>query len=88
MPLDLDIHVLAAEEADQRIDEPAHPVSLESQQFAPRKRHEPAGVALEILQRQRAFAFRRAHLHARHETAEIAIALGGLDKNRKARGAG
>ena len=33
-------------------------------------------MPVEIVERERAFAFRRAQLHARHEPAEIAIPSG------------
>ena len=82
MALNFDIHIAAAEQSDERIDQPADAVLLEPEQLAPGKRDEAARLPVEIGKRQRAFAFRRAHLHARDETAEIAIALGGFDENR------
>ena len=81
MALQLDIHVAAPEHTDERIDQSADAVSLKPQQLAPGQRDEPAGLPVEIVERQRALAFRRAHLHARDETAQIAVALGGFDEN-------
>ena len=48
----------------------------------------PRVRAVEILERQRAFAFRRAHLHARDQPAEIPIALLAFAEDGQARRAG
>ncbi len=91
MALQLDAHVAAPEETDQPIEQPAHAVMSCIEHGAARERHEPGGEALELLERERPFAFstpprmraRRgpggggAQLHARHEAAEIFVTLGG-----------
>ena len=40
------------------------------------ERDEPVRVALELVERERAFALRRAHFHARDQPTEIPVALG------------
>ena len=60
---------------------PADAVFLKPQQVASSERDETARLAVELVERQRALAFRRAHLHARDEPAEILISLGGLDED-------
>ena len=86
MALNLDIDIAAPEHADERIDQPADAVFLETEQVAPRERDEPACLAVELVERQRALAFRRPHFHARHEAAEISISLGGFDQYRNPQG--
>jgi hypothetical protein len=50
-------------------------MSRKPQQIAASQRDQPAGLAVEIGERERALPFRRAQLHARDQPAEIAIAL-------------
>ena len=73
--LQLDEQVPAAEQADQAIDQAADAVPISAERGAAGQRDEPADMAVQILERQRAFAFWRAHLHARDQPAEVAIAL-------------
>ena len=87
MALNLDIHIAAPEHADERIDQPADAVFLKPEQLAPRERDEAACLAVELVERQRALAFRRAHFHARDEAAEVPISLGGFDQDRESAGA-
>ena len=76
MPLQLDVHPIAAEDADEAIEQAADAVPPAVERRAAGKRHEPGGAAVQLLERQRPLAFRRAQLHARHEPAQVAIALG------------
>ncbi len=86
MALHLDKHVAAPEHTDERIDQSADAVFLKPQQIAPRQRNEPTGVPVELVERQRALAFRRAHFHAGDEPAEISIAFGRFHENRHSQG--
>ena len=86
MALNLDIHVAAPEHADERIDQSADAVFLKTQQVASRERDEPARLAVELVERQRALAFRRAHFHARDQPAEVLVALGGFHEDRNPQG--
>ena len=74
MPLQLDADVGAAEQADQAIQQPAHAVVMRVEHRPARQRDEPGREALELLEREGAFSLGGAHLHAGHETAEIAVA--------------
>ena len=67
--------LLAAEQPDEPIQQPADAVAPGVERRPADERDEAGGVAVQIFQRQRAFAFGRAQLHARDETAEIPIAL-------------
>ena len=58
MPLQLDVDVAAAEEADESIEQPADAVALGQQQRSPGQRDEAGREPLEVLERQRALAFR------------------------------
>ena len=75
MPLQLDVDAVAAEDADQAIEQAADAVAPAVERRAAGERDEPAGAAVELLERQRAFAFRRAQLHARDQPAEVPVAL-------------
>ena len=75
MALNLDVDVVAAEHADERIDQSADAVFLKAQQLAPRERDEAARLAVELVERERPLSFRRAHFHARDQAAQILIAL-------------
>ena len=85
VPLQLDVHAAAAEQARQgdpsdRSPHRAGHSSRRPARWAPRalaagERDEAAGRAVQIVQRQRAFAFRRAHFHAGDQPAQISIAL-------------
>ena len=65
MPLQLDVHAVAAEDADEAIEQAADAVPAAVERGAAGERDEAGGAAVELLERQRAFAFRRAQLHAR-----------------------
>ncbi len=88
MPLELDVHAIAAENADEAIEHPAHTVSTPVERRAPGERDEPGGAPVQLLERQRAFAFRRAQLHARDQPAEIPVAFGVFTENREDEEAG
>ena len=75
MPLQLDVDAVAAEHADEAIEQAADAVPPAVERRAAGERDQPGGAAVELLERQRALAFRRAHLHARDQPAEIAVAL-------------
>ena len=76
MTLQLDAHVAAAEEPDQPIEQATDAMVPRIEHGAAREGDEPGGEAVELLERQRSFPFWRAQLHARHEAAEILVALG------------
>jgi len=81
MTLQLDVHVGAAEHADEAIEQSAHAVPADVERGAAGQGDEPARVPVEIVERQRAFALTtpprrrarwgrrgvRAHLHARDQ---------------------
>ena len=75
MPLQFDVHIAATEQPDQPIEQAADAVAIGQQQRPTRQRHQPAGQALEIVERERAFAFRRPQLHARDQAAQVAPAF-------------
>src|SRR5206468_511394 len=75
MPLQLDAHVIASEEADDAIEQAADAVAPAVERRAADERDEAARAAVELVERQRALAFRRAHLHARDQPAEILVTL-------------
>ena len=78
MALQLDVHVVAAEQADEAVDEPAHAVAAAVERDPADERHEAGRESVELFQRERAFALRRAHLHARNEAAQIAVPVLGF----------
>ena len=67
MPLQFHVDVVAAEDPDQPIEQPAHPVLPRMQQLPPGKRHQAFHAAVERLERERAFSLRRVQLHRRDE---------------------
>ena len=76
MPLQLDVHAVAAEQADEPIEQAADAVAgAPSSAARPASATSPPVAAVELVERQRAFAFRRAQLHARDQPAEVAVAL-------------
>ena len=81
MALHLDVDCCAPEDADQPVEQPADAEAIGLQQRPPGQRDEPADVAVEILERERALAFRRAQLHRGDQPAEVAVALLGRDKD-------
>jgi hypothetical protein len=84
-PMTLQLHVdaVAAEDPDEPIEQAADAVATRAKDLAAGERHEAPHLAVELLERERAFAFRRAELHPRHETAQVPIPLGGFDEDRK-----
>jgi hypothetical protein len=83
MTLQLDVDALAAEEADETIDHAADAVALGVERLAAGERDEAARPAIEVLERERALAFRRAELHLRHQTAQIPVAIGVFAQHRQ-----
>jgi len=75
MTLELDRHRITAEDPDRVIQQAANAVALPVECRASDERDEAARRSLELVDRERAFAFRRAHLHARDQTAQILVAL-------------
>ncbi len=73
MPLQLDVEPVAAEDADQSIEQPSDTVSLAIERDATGQHDEPGGGAVQLLERQRALAFRRPELHACDQPAEVSV---------------
>ncbi len=88
MPLQLDVRAIAAEETDEAIEQAADAEAARVERRAARQRDEAGGEAVELLERERALAFRRAQFHAGDEAAEIPIALLVLAEDGKQRTAG
>ena len=84
VPLQLDVHAVAAEQADETIHQAADAAAAAVEGRAAGERDEAAGAAVQILERERAFAFRRAHLHAGDQPAEVPIALLGFAEDGQA----
>ena len=82
VPLQLDVRPVAAEDADDAIDEPA----VEVERGAAGQRDEPRGRAVELVERERPFSLGRPHFHARNQAAEVAIALGGFTEDGRRKG--
>ena len=82
MALDLDVHVAASEHADERIDKAADPIFLKPEQLAPGERDEAACLSVELVERERALAFRRAHFHPGDQSAQVSVAFGGFNQDR------
>ena len=78
VPLQLDVDAVAAEQADETIHQAADAAAAAVEGRAAGERDEAAGAAVQILERERAFALGRAHLHAGDQPAEVAIALLGF----------
>ncbi len=75
VPLQLDAGIAAAEDADDAIEQAADAEALGAQQRAAGHGDEAGGEAVELVERERALAFRRAQLHPREQAAEIAPAF-------------
>ncbi len=84
MPLQLQVDVRPAEQADQAIHQAAHAVAPAAQRLAPDERHHPGGVAVQLVERQRPLALRRPEVHARQQAAEVLVALAGFDEEGEA----
>ena len=74
--LQLDADVVAAEEADQAIEQAADAVLPAPECLAADQRHQPGGAAVELVERERPLALRRPQLHAGDQAAEVAVTLG------------
>ena len=85
MPLQLDVHAVAAEDADQAIEQAADAVPPAVERGAAGERDQPGRAAVELLERQRALAFGRAQLHPRDQATEIPVALGAFAEDGQAR---
>ena len=83
VPLHLDVDIRPPEDAHQRVEQPADAVTLGPEQGLPRQRDQAADVPVEIGQRERALAFRRAQLHSGNQAAQVLPALFGGDKDGK-----
>ena len=70
--LQLHKNIVAAEDADQAIEQAADAEPLGAEERAAGHGNEAGDAAVELVDGQRALAFRRAQLHARNEAAEIA----------------
>ena len=81
VPLQLDADVAAAEHPDQPIDQAADAEPRTVDGGAAGQRDQAADVAVEIVERQRALAFRRRQLHPRQQPAEIAVAVTRRDED-------
>ena len=74
VPLQLDVDVVAAEDPDQPIEQPADAVLPRVQQLPARQRHQAFHAPVERLERERALSLRRVQLHRRDEPRQILIA--------------
>ena len=76
MPLQLDVDAASRPNTPtRRSSRPPTPCRRPSSAARPASATRPRGVAVELVERQRALAFRRAQLHARDQPAEIPVAL-------------
>ncbi len=78
VPLQLDVHAVAAEQADERVGEPADAEAAGVERRAPHERHEAARHAVEVPERERARPLRRGELHPRDEATEIPVPVLGF----------
>ena len=83
MPLQLDVEPIAAEHADQAIEQPADAVAPAVERRAAGERDEPARRSVELLERERALAFRRAQLHAGDRAGRDCDSPPGLRRGRE-----
>ncbi len=72
--LQLDVHVVAAEDPHQAIDQAADPVAGARKPRTADQGDEASDMPVQALDRERTLPFRRPQLHRRHEPAEIAVA--------------
>jgi hypothetical protein len=82
MALQLDVHVVATEDADHSIEKTADAVAA-IERGAAHQRHQSPRGPVHLLERQRALAFRRAELHAGDQPAEVLIPLGRFAQDRE-----
>ena len=81
--LQLDRDPAGAEHSRESIDEAADAKAAAVDRCPPDERHQPAHVAIQIVEREGALAFRRAQLHPRDEPAQVAITLTRSHEQRK-----
>ncbi len=82
--LQLDKNIVAAEDADHAIEQAADAEAVGAQQRAAGHGNEAGDAAVELVDSERALAFRRAQLHARDQAAKISPAfLGGTNTGRE-----
>jgi hypothetical protein len=84
VPLQLHVHVAAPEQPDEAIEQAADAVLRRVEDGTAGERDESGRIAFDFLQCERAFAFRRTHLHACHEATKISIAFLRFHKYRQA----
>ena len=84
--LQLDEQLPAAEQADQAVHQAADAVPIPAERHAAGQRDQSADVAVQILECQRALAFRRAHFHARDQPAQVAISVLGFAQDGEGEG--
>jgi hypothetical protein len=77
VPLHVHVHAAAAEDADQPVQQPPHPVVLRVEERPTGQRHQTRRITVKLLHQQRALPFRGAHLHLRDQTTQMPVALGG-----------
>src|SRR5204863_4692766 len=73
--LHVDVDAPASEDPDETIHESADAELMARQRGTSDERDEAGDRSVEIVERQRAFAFRRPHFHPRDQAAEVAVAL-------------
>src|SRR5262245_66405632 len=78
MTLQLDVHPVAAEDADEPIEQAGNAMPPAVERRAAGQRDETGRAAVELVERERAFALGGAQLHARDQPAEVPVALGGF----------
>ena len=82
VPLQLDVHAVSTEQTDEAIHQAADAGAVAIEQRSTRERDKAACGAVELIESQRTFAFRRTQLHAGDQPAEISIALLAFAKQR------
>src|SRR5262245_15694528 len=83
MPLQLDVRPIAAEQTHETIEQAADAETPRVERWPSRERDESIREAVELVERQRALAFRRAQFHARHQAAEVAIPVPAFTEDGK-----
>ncbi len=83
VPLQLDVGPIPPEHAHQPIEQSADAEASRVERRPARQRDEAGGLAVELLQRERPFAFRGPHFHAGHQTAQVPVPVGGFTQDRQ-----
>ena len=78
MTLQFDAGAVASKKTDETIEQPTNAVAARIERGSAGERHKAARHAVEFLEGERALTFRRAHLHARDQTAQIAVPVRAL----------